>query len=84
LRLLDGTHVDVVITDLFMPGQDGIVTLRRIRKAHPAVKVIAVSGGGFGGQLDLLKDAVLLGATVGLRKPIRPDELLRAIRTALG
>ncbi len=84
LHLLDGTHVDVVITDLFMPGQDGIVTLRRIRKAHPAVKVIAVSGGGFGGQLDLLKDAVLLGATVGLRKPIRPDELLRAIRTALG
>ena len=83
LQLLGGTHVDVVVTDLFMPGQDGIVTLRRIRKEHPAVKVIAISGGGFGGQLDLLKDAVLLGATVGLRKPIRPDELLRAIHSAL-
>jgi PAS domain S-box-containing protein len=84
LHLLGGTHVDVVVTDLFMPGQDGIMTLRRIRKEHPAVKVIAISGGGFRGQLDLLEDAVLLGATAGLRKPIRPDELLGAIRTALG
>jgi CheY-like chemotaxis protein len=83
LHLLGGTHVDVVVTDLFMPGQDGIMTLRRIRKEHPAVKVIAISGGGFRGQLDLLEDAVLLGATAGLRKPISPDELLGAIRTAL-
>src|SRR6267143_701776 len=84
LHLLGGTHVDVVVTDLFMPGQDGIVTLRRIRKEYPAVKVIAISGGGFGGELDLLEDALLLGATAGLHKPIRPDELLRAIRRALG
>ena len=80
LALLDNTQVDVVITDLFMPGQDGIVTLRHIRKDHPKVKVIAISGGGFGGQLDLLKDAVLLGATAALRKPIAPGELLEAIR----
>ncbi|HYU10073.1 MAG TPA: response regulator [Gemmatimonadales bacterium] len=82
--LLGGTKVDVVITDLFMPGQDGIVTIRRIRKEYPAVKIIAMSGGGLGGQLGLLKDAVLLGATTALRKPIGSKELLEAIRTTLG
>src|SRR3989454_2842935 len=35
----------LVITDIFMPGQDGIVTLRRIKKEFPGVRVIAVSGG---------------------------------------
>ena len=34
-----------LITDIFMPGQDGIVTVRRIRKESPGVKVIVVSGG---------------------------------------
>src|SRR6266850_2439721 len=84
LGLLRGTKVDLVVTDLFMPGQDGIVTIRRIRKEYPAVKIIAMSGGGFGGQLDLLKDAVLLGAATALRKPIGSEELLEAIRTTLG
>jgi hypothetical protein len=83
IRVLGTTAVDVVITDLFMPGQDGIVTIRRIRKDYPAVRIIAMSGGGFGGKLDLLKDAVLLGAKTALQKPITPQGLLEALQTAL-
>ena len=83
LRLLETTPIDIVITDLFMPGQDGIVLLRQIRKDFPAVKVIAISGGGFGGKLDLLKDAVLLGASSALRKPFTQDQLLGALEAAL-
>src|SRR5438309_11667460 len=45
MKLLAETGADLVITDIFMPGQDGIVTLRRIRKEFPSVRVIAVSGG---------------------------------------
>jgi CheY-like chemotaxis protein len=84
LRVLGKSAIDVVITDLFMPGQDGIVMLRRIRKEYPTVKVIAISGGGFGGTLDLLNDAVLLGATVALKKPFTPDQLLGALENTLG
>src|SRR3989454_9652657 len=44
LKLLAETGVTLVITDIFMPGQDGIVTLRRIKKEFPGVRVIAVYG----------------------------------------
>jgi DNA-binding NtrC family response regulator len=83
VRKLGETAFDVVITDLFMPGQDGIVTIRRIRKEYPAVKIIAMSGGGFGGHLNLLKDAVLLGAATALRKPFTQAQLLEALGVVL-
>src|SRR5437899_12139333 len=38
LKLLAETGTALVITDIFMPGQDGIVTLRRIRKEFPGVR----------------------------------------------
>src|SRR5438034_3996372 len=39
LKLLAEIGVTLVITDIFMPGQDGIVTLRRIKKEFPGVRV---------------------------------------------
>ena len=45
LQLLADHGADLVITDIFMPGQDGIVTVRRIRREFPTVKMIVMSGG---------------------------------------
>ena len=83
LKLLAETGVTLVITDIFMPGQDGIVTLRRIKKEFPGVQVIAVSGGDATGRIDLRKDAELLGAAQTLRKPFSPGELRRAVEETL-
>src|SRR5438445_3492020 len=83
LKLLADTGVTLVITDIFMPGQDGIVTLRRIRKEFPGVRVIAVSGGAATGRIDLRRDAELLGAARTLRKPFAPADLRRAVRATL-
>src|SRR5438552_18054585 len=83
LKLLAEIGVTLVITDIFMPGQDGIVTLRRIKKEVPGVRVIAVSGGDSTGRIDLRKDAELLGAARTLRKPFSPAELRRAVEEAL-
>src|SRR2546422_8708265 len=83
LKLLAETGVTLVITDIFMPGQDGIVTLRRIKKEFPGGRVIAVSGGGATGRIDLRKDAELLGAARTLREPVAPAELRRAVDRTL-
>ncbi len=82
-QLLERSPADVVITDIFMPGQDGIVTLRQIRKRFPAVKVIVISGGDSSGMLDLRQDAELLGAVKSLQKPFSAREIMDVVRDVL-
>jgi len=73
--------VDVLITDLVMPECEGIETIRYFRKEVPYVKIIAISG-AFEGQL--LAAADVLGSHATPQKPIRPDELLEAVRSLIG
>jgi PAS domain S-box-containing protein len=68
--------IDLAIIDLAMPEQDGIETIRTLRRMRPQLKIIAMSG-VFAGPL--LHAAELLGAQASLAKPIRPDELLEAV-----
>src|SRR5205809_5487112 len=83
LKLLAETGTALVITDIFMPGQDGIVTLRRIRKEFPGVRVIAVYGGVATARIERRRDAEPLGAARTLRKPFAPAELRRAVEETL-
>ena len=83
MQLLERHTAAVVITDIFMPGQDGILTLRQIRKQFPAVKVIVISGGDSTGLLDLRHDAELLGAVKSLQKPFTSAELVETVRDVL-
>jgi len=84
MEILESQSFDVVITDIFMPGQDGIVTLRQIRKRFPAVKVIVISGGDSSGLLDLRQDAELLGAVKSLQKPFNAGEIMDVVRSVVG
>ncbi|MCX8135309.1 MAG: response regulator [Roseococcus sp.] len=74
---------DVVVTDLIMPGREGIETLLALRRRHPRLPVIVMSGGG---RLDArahLGVAERLGAVATLAKPFRPALLLEAIARAV-
>ena len=72
---------DVVITDLFMPNQDGIETMINLRREFPAVKIVAISGNISAGAM--LSVAKRLGAVVVLEKPFDIDALLAAVNKAL-
>ena len=75
---------DLVITDLFMPGQEGIETLFSFRREHPALKIIAMSAGmAEHGRYDYLSVAAAIGADICLRKPFKSVELLSAISRLL-
>lgn len=74
---------DLVLLDLFMPGRDGIELLREFRREWSTVKIVAMSGGGLRGTVDLLTVARALGAKETIRKPFTPAELLAAVNRVL-
>ena len=76
VRQVEISEVDLVIMDLAMPEQDGIETIRALRRLRPRLKIIAMSGVF---AWPLLHAAELLGAQASLAKPIQPDELLAAV-----
>ena len=83
LRHFEGQPADLVITDIFMPGMDGIEFLVHIRKAFPDARVLAMSGGGILSRDQALSDASLLGADQILQKPFSKDEVLEAVGRTL-
>lgn len=74
---------DVVLTDLFMPGQDELAILGAFRRMDPQVKLVAMSGGGQSGQRDVLRLAATLGAQHTLQKPFKMQELLATMRALI-
>ena len=80
LQQYQATAIDLIITDILMPDQDGLEIILELRRLAPEAKIIAITGGGQSGLLDLLPVAAKLGAQWTLRKPLQRLELLEAIR----
>jgi CheY-like chemotaxis protein len=74
---------DLVISDIIMPQQEGIGTIRQILAERPGTKIIAISGGGRIGNTDFLQIARKMGAVDALQKPFDPDDLLGRISDCL-
>jgi len=84
---------DVIVTDIIMPGRDGVATIRNIRKEFSDAKIIAISGGGnFGSNAyepNAIKTTAYLaaagdaGADVILSKPFDRKAFLEAIRALI-
>lgn len=82
--LLETTSVAAVVTDILMPEQEGLETIREIRRRHPRLGILAISGGGASGiDTQLLRFARKLGADRALPKPFSASELVSAVRGLL-
>ena len=71
---------DLLITDIIMPGKEGIETMIEIKREFPGVKVIAISGGGRISSRDCLSMAKHMGAKYTFSKPFERSELLEAVK----
>jgi CheY-like chemotaxis protein len=71
--------VDAVVTDIIMPQDEGIGTIRKIRALNRTIRIIAISGSGRRSDPDFLGMAARLGATYALAKPFEKEELLACV-----
>ena len=69
---------DLILTDVLMPGMDGIEFARQARRLHPSIPIVLVTG------RDSAMDAALDDGTVALLKPYSAETLNSVLREHLG
>lgn len=79
MKCLRRNIVDLVITDLVMPEQEGIETIRAIRRGQPGLKILAMSGSA----APHLGTACKLGAQDSIQKPFTMESLLAKVESLL-
>jgi DNA-binding NtrC family response regulator len=80
LDVLDGSTVDVLLTDQRLPGMDGVQLITRVKATHPAIGIIAMTAYG---TIESAVEARRRGADDYLVKPFEVPDLLRALHRAL-
>ncbi|HEX7510525.1 MAG TPA: response regulator [Chitinivibrionales bacterium] len=81
MRQFASQRYDLVITDIMMPGKDGLSTMIAMQKINPSVKILAISGAEM--KNELLHAAGLVGAVGMLLKPFSMEELTHSIQTII-
>lgn len=79
VEVFHSEEIDVVVTDLQMPGMGGLELIARLKNGSPRPTIIAFSGAGYH-QLEI---ALAAGADATLAKPVGVNELLAAIAMAV-
>jgi two-component system response regulator (stage 0 sporulation protein F) len=87
LKVFRESEFDLLIVDIFMPGMDGLETMKQVHAYRPSVPIIVISGHCFSARYapspDFLAMATKLGATCSLQKPFKSTVLLEHIASCL-
>ncbi len=76
LAFLEGGQVDIVLTDLQMPGMSGLELLQKVRESYPDTDVVMMTGHG---SIQTAIEAIRLGAYDYITKPFAVDELVALV-----
>ena len=79
IELFELENPSIVLTDIKMPGMDGIDVLRRIKRTNPDAEVIIITGHG---DMEKAVKSIQLEASDFIAKPINTDTLFKALRRA--
>ncbi len=80
LKILESESPDLVLLDIWMPGIDGIDTLKEIKKSFPTTPVIMITGHG---TIETAVNATKIGAFDFIEKPLSIDKVIVGINNAL-
>ncbi|MCG8615640.1 MAG: sigma-54 dependent transcriptional regulator [Desulfobacterales bacterium] len=80
LKKIETQSPDIVLLDIWMPGMDGIDTLKEIKKSNPSLPVVMITGHG---SIESAVDATKSGAFDFLEKPLSIDKVMVTINNAL-
>ena len=76
LELLEEVRPDILITDIRMPGMDGLELIREVKKHCPEIEIIIISGYA---HFEYAKNAIALGVGNYILKPINQEELNKTL-----
>ena len=82
-ELFQNQPCDLVVSDIFMPEQEGLETITELKEQYPDLKIIAISGGGRKTNYvakDILEIAQDLGANKAITKPINIPDFLNTVK----
>jgi DNA-binding NtrC family response regulator len=80
LAMLGDQPVDLIVSDLVMPGMDGMALLKKVAARHPAIPFVVITAYG---SIGSAVEAMQAGAADYLEKPFNPDALRLTIRRVL-
>ena len=94
VELQRGEPADLIITDVIMPGKDGVETIKEIRQEFPGIRIIAISGGGGVQPTEYVPEAITTtaylaaakeaGADMVFTKPFERKDLIQAVDDLFG
>jgi CheY-like chemotaxis protein len=84
VRAFHETSADAVFVDIFMPGKEGLATIKELLELRPRLPIVAMSAGSTFTDTETLGWAKSYGAAFTLAKPLKAAAVLETLTLALG